>query len=94
MDPFRVMRREMEDAFRAFDQKPTSADIGAGAPITAIVLFNFGDMACSLSLAPLPSILLLVGQEHGRTIPIADMRSARLRCPLSKSNRRSGCGLS
>src|ERR1700688_1348265 len=38
-------------------------------PITAIALSNFWDMACSLSLAPLPSILLLVGQEDGRTIP-------------------------
>src|SRR5450759_1751554 len=41
-------------------------------PITAIALSNFWDMACSLSLAPLPSILSLVGQEHGRTIPLAD----------------------
>jgi HSP20 family protein len=32
LDPLRVMRREMENAFRAFDQKPTSSDIGAGAP--------------------------------------------------------------
>src|ERR1019366_4015668 len=31
-------------------------------PITAIALSNFWDMACSLSLAPLPSILSLVGQ--------------------------------
>src|SRR5258707_13144684 len=30
-------------------------------------------MACSLSLAPLPSILSLVGQEHGRTIPLGDL---------------------
>ena len=44
LDPFRVMRREMEDAFRAFDQKPTSADMWAGAPITAIVLSNFWDI--------------------------------------------------
>jgi hypothetical protein len=43
-------------------------------PITAIALSNFWDMACSLSLAPLPSILSLVGQEHGRTIPLSDMR--------------------
>src|ERR1035437_2094400 len=42
-------------------------------PITAIALSNFWDMACSLSLAPLPSILSLVGQEHGRTIPLADL---------------------
>jgi HSP20 family protein len=31
-DPFRAMRREMENAFRAFDQNLTSPDIGAGAP--------------------------------------------------------------
>src|SRR3954466_2005350 len=30
------------------------------------------DMACSLSLAPLAS-LSLAGQEHGRTIPLADV---------------------
>src|SRR4249919_3048639 len=32
-DPFRAMRREMENALRAFDQTSTaSSDIGAGAP--------------------------------------------------------------
>ena len=31
-DPFRAMRREMENALRAFDQNSSSADIGAGAP--------------------------------------------------------------
>ena len=31
-DPFRAMRREMENALRAFDQNSPSADIGAGAP--------------------------------------------------------------
>ena len=31
-DPFRAMRREMENALRAFDQNLPSADIGAGAP--------------------------------------------------------------
>jgi hypothetical protein len=45
-------------------------------PITAIALSNFWDMACSLSLAPLPSILSLVGQEHGRTIPLSDIKAA------------------
>src|ERR1700686_5349419 len=48
-------------------------------PITAIALSNFWDMACSLSLAPLPSILLLVGQEHGQTIPLADIDANRSR---------------
>src|SRR6266850_1164846 len=46
-------------------------------PITAIALSNFWDMACSLSLAPLPSILSLVGQEHGRTIPLTDLGAHR-----------------
>ncbi len=31
-DPFRTMRREMENALRAFDQNSSSPDIGAGAP--------------------------------------------------------------
>ena len=36
LDPFRVMRREMENAFRALDQKPASPGIGAGAPAMTI----------------------------------------------------------
>src|SRR2546427_13261247 len=47
-------------------------------PITAIALSNFWDMACSLSLAPLPSILSLVGQEHGRTIPLTEVAALRI----------------
>jgi HSP20 family protein len=31
-DPLRAMRREMENALRAFDQTSSSRDIGAGAP--------------------------------------------------------------
>src|SRR5665647_2861578 len=31
-DPFRAMRREMENAFRAFDQNVSTPEIGAGAP--------------------------------------------------------------
>ncbi len=31
-DPFRAMRREMENGLRVFDQNLSSADIGAGAP--------------------------------------------------------------
>lgn len=31
-DPFRAIRREMENALRAFDQTSSSSDIGAGAP--------------------------------------------------------------
>src|SRR6202158_2855179 len=42
-------------------------------PTTAVVVLSVWDMACSLSLAPLPSILLLAGREHGRTIPLADV---------------------
>lgn len=40
LDPFRVMRREMENAFRAFDQKPFSPDIGAGAPAINVAETN------------------------------------------------------
>ena len=32
-DPFRAMRREMQNTLRAFDQNLSSADIGAGAPV-------------------------------------------------------------
>ncbi len=40
MDPFRLMRREMENAFRAFDQKPTSAEIGASVPAINVAETN------------------------------------------------------
>jgi HSP20 family protein len=40
LDPFRVMRREMENALRAFDRKPTSPDIGAGAPAINVAETN------------------------------------------------------
>src|SRR6202790_4478944 len=40
LDPFRVVRREMENALRAFDQKPTSPDIGAGAPAINVAETN------------------------------------------------------
>ena len=46
-------------------------------PITAITLSNFWDMACSLSLAPPCQLRLLAGQEHGRTIPLADISGPR-----------------
>src|SRR5262249_25529290 len=39
-------------------------------PVTATAELSFWDMACSLSGRPLTS-LSLVGQEHGRTIPLA-----------------------
>jgi HSP20 family protein len=35
-DPFRAMRREMENAFRAYDQNWSSSDIGAGAPAISV----------------------------------------------------------
>jgi len=35
-DPFRAMRREMENALRAFDQGSSSAYIGAGVPPLAV----------------------------------------------------------
>jgi HSP20 family protein len=35
-DPFRAMRREMENALRGFDQNWSSADIGAGAPAISV----------------------------------------------------------
>ncbi|MGB7007183.1 MAG: Hsp20/alpha crystallin family protein [Pseudolabrys sp.] len=35
LDPFLAMRREMENVFRAFDQKP-STGIGAGAPAISV----------------------------------------------------------
>lgn len=35
-DPFRAMRREMENAFRAFDQGAAASSIGAGAPAIGV----------------------------------------------------------
>jgi len=35
-DPFRAMRREMENALRSFDQNLSSPDIGAGAPAISV----------------------------------------------------------
>ena len=39
-DPFRAMRREMENAIRAFDQNSSSPDIGAGAPAVNVAETN------------------------------------------------------
>lgn len=39
-DPYRMMRREMENALRAFDQKPSSPGIGAGAPAVSVAETN------------------------------------------------------
>ena len=35
-DPFRAMRREMDNALRAFDQNSSCADIGAGVPAISV----------------------------------------------------------
>jgi len=40
LDPFRAMRREMENVFRTFDQKPLSTGIGAGAPAISVAETN------------------------------------------------------
>src|SRR4029077_8027657 len=42
-------------------------------PITAITLLSFSDMACSFRWVPLTSLLADRGQEHGRTIPLAEV---------------------
>jgi HSP20 family protein len=39
LDPLRVIRREMENAFRTYDQKPSSG-IGAGAPAISVAETN------------------------------------------------------
>ena len=39
-DPFRTMRREIENVFRAFDQNLSSPDIGAGAPAINVAETN------------------------------------------------------
>ncbi|WFU41609.1 Hsp20/alpha crystallin family protein [Bradyrhizobium sp. CB82] len=36
LDPFRAMRREMENVFRAFNQSSSSSNIGAGAPAISV----------------------------------------------------------
>src|SRR6266404_5321868 len=42
-------------------------------PITAITLLSFSIMACSFHLAPPASLLADGRQEHGRTIPLAEV---------------------
>lgn len=39
-DPFRAMRREMENVFRAFKPNLSSSDIGAGAPAISVAETN------------------------------------------------------
>ena len=39
-DPFLAMRREMENVFRAFNRKPSTARIGAGAPAISVAETN------------------------------------------------------
>jgi HSP20 family protein len=40
LDPFRLIRREMENVFRTFDQNSPSPDIGAGAPAISVAETN------------------------------------------------------
>src|SRR5262249_34464656 len=49
-------------------------------PTTAIAICDVAGMACSLVWAPLTS-LSLVGQEHGRTIPLTDEVAERKLTP-------------
>jgi hypothetical protein len=44
-------------------------------PITAIAVLAVSDMACSLVFGAPCQIRLLAGQEHGRTIPLAEICS-------------------
>ena len=39
-DPFKSLRREMEDMFRAFDRNLPSSSIGAGAPAIDVAETN------------------------------------------------------
>src|SRR5271169_820623 len=43
-------------------------------PTTAIAALSTFDMACSLSFGAPSQLKTLAGQEHGRTIPLSDMR--------------------
>jgi hypothetical protein len=54
-------------------------------PITAIAVLGVWDMACSLSLVPLAQLRLLAGQEHGRTIPLADTPDALRTFPAERA---------
>ena len=47
-------------------------------PTTAIAAFSVWDMACSLSWRPFPA---LEGREHGRTIPLTELRDECCTCP-------------
>jgi hypothetical protein len=40
-------------------------------PITAIAIFGFSDMACSLSFDTPSQLWVLAGHEHGRTLPLS-----------------------
>src|SRR5689334_12587292 len=53
-------------------------------PITAITLLRFPVIACSFRLAPPASLLADKGQEHGRTIPLTDMRRIVLHCDRTR----------
>jgi HSP20 family protein len=40
LDPFRAMRRELDNAYRAFEQNSSSPDIGARAPAVSVAETN------------------------------------------------------
>src|ERR1700704_485918 len=51
-------------------------------PITAIAVLGVSDMACSLSFGAPCQLSLLAGQEHGRTIPLAELRTLLTQNPV------------
>src|SRR6266478_5006240 len=52
-------------------------------PITAITLLSFSIMACSFHLAPPASLLADGRQEHGRTIPLAEIAGLVSQSPIA-----------
>src|ERR1700692_3547306 len=55
-------------------------------PITAIAVLAVSDMACSLVFGAPCQLRLLAGQEHGRTIPLADMGQVEIRSAAASAN--------
>src|SRR6516165_3276110 len=58
-------------------------------PITATALLRFWDMACSFVFEAPCQIRPLAGQEHGRTIPLAD-KSQEIIKRISRANQTPG----
>src|SRR5215470_506999 len=54
-------------------------------PITAITLFRISVMTCSFHLVPPASLRADRGQEHGRTIPLADVAFSLSSCSSSSN---------